>query len=151
MNTLYAAAGALVYSAALLLVGYHFGGQGTKLTVAKTELKQEAAEQKKDTKDQVTVAQEGKTYAAAKADDPALDPVRLPDVRVCYYAPLTRVQSAGAAGSGAHAPAEVRPGPPKDPDPGPNITPAVVHVGNVANAQVEGLQDYIAKVCQGKP
>lgn len=151
MNYLYAALGAIVLLAADFFAGYHFGTLAPKLAAAKTELKQEAAEQKKDTKDEATVAQEGKTYAAAKDDDPALDPVRLPDVRVCYYAALTRVQSAGATGSGAHAPAEVRPGPAQNPDPGPNITPSIVHVGNIANAQVEGLQDYIAKVCQVKP
>jgi len=139
-----AAAALVAYSA----FWYHMGGQGTRLKVASAEVKQEKAEGIKRTADQQIVAQEGKTYAAAKADD--LDPVRLPDVRVCYYAPLTRVPSTHTAGSGSDAPAAVRQGPAQDPDPGANITPSIVHVGNIANAQVAGLQDYINRVCQGR-
>lgn len=144
MNYLYAALGAIAYSVAVFFGGYHFGTLAPKLAEAKTELKQDAAEQKKDTTDQATVAQEAKTYEAAT--DPALAPVSAPHVSVCYYAPL--VQS-HATGSGVNAGPPVRAPDRPDPVPGPDIGRPLVQISHNADAQIAGLQDYIAKVCQG--
>lgn len=146
MNYVYGAAGGIVLLVLVFFGGYHFGALAPKLAAAKTELKEEAAAEVKDTKDQATVAQEAKTYEAAT--DPALDPVAAPRVSMCYYAPA--LPSANPAGSGAHASAPI-PEPATQPAvPGPDIGRPIVQIGHDADAQVAGLQDYISHVCQAK-
>lgn len=147
MNYLYAALGAIAYSVAVFFGGYHFGTLAPKLAAAKTEIKQEAAEQKKDTADRTTVEKEAKTYEAAT--DP-LQPIAAPTVRVCYYAPLPTVPSTHAAGSGVNAGPPVRAANPPDPVPGPDIGRPLVQIGHNADAQLAGLRDYIEHVCQAR-
>jgi hypothetical protein len=149
MNYVYGAAGAIVLLVAVFFGGYHFGKLAPQLAAAKTELKQEAAAQVTETKDNAIVAQEAKTYEAAT--DPALDPVAAPRVSMCYYAPLTPMLRSAPAGSGVNASAPVRAADPEPPVPGPDIGRPLVQTGHDANAQVAGLQDYITKVCQAKP
>lgn len=123
---------------------YHQGGLAPKLAEAKAEIKVDQQQDAKRVTDTKTVAQEAKAYDDAKAADP--DPAELPDVRVCYYKAAPNVPSRGPARPGPDAPPALRQGPTQDP--GPDIAPAIVHTGNVANAQVAGLQDYINRVCQ---
>jgi hypothetical protein len=148
MNYVYGAIGGILLLVADFFAGYHFGGLAPKLATANTVIKQEAAEQAKDTKDQATVAQEAKTYEAAT--DPALDPIAAPRVSMCYYAPSPTLPSTNTSGSGAHASAPVPAAAAPDPVPGPDIGRPIVQVGHDANAQVAGLQDYIERVCQAK-
>lgn len=145
MNYLYAALGAIAYSIALFMVGHHYGALAPELAQAKTEVKQEAAQDTKRAKDETTVAQEAKTYEAAT--DPALAPVTAPVVRLCKY---TIVSSPNPAGSGADAKLPVRAPDPQPSVPGPDIGRPLVQIGHNADAQVAGLQDYIARVCQAK-
>jgi hypothetical protein len=135
-------AGILLGLALAFGAGYHFGGLAPKLAAAKTELKQEAASQAKDAKDEAIIAREAKTYEAAT--DPLL-PIAAPVVRVCYYTP---VSSAKPPGSGTDAAAPVRAANPPDPVPGPDIGRPLVQIGHNADAQIAGLQDYIEHVCQ---
>lgn len=144
MNPLYAILGAIVLLIGDFAAGYYFRGQHDTAKVEKTELKEVAADQAKDKHDEPIIANEGKSLEAAKAADP--DPAKLPDVRVCYYKPIASVQNTAPAGIKPDATPAVRPGPPQSAD----ITPAIVHVGAVANAQVVALQDYINRVCLAK-
>lgn len=146
MNYLYAALGAIVLLAADFFAGYHFGTLAPKLAAAKTELKQEAAQEVKATKDQAIIAEEAKTYEAAT--DP-LKPIAAPHLSVCYYAPLARVPSALPAGSGVNAGSAVRAPDTPNPVPGPDIGRPLVQIGHNADAQLAGLRDYIEHVCQG--
>jgi hypothetical protein len=145
MNYVYGAAGAIVLLVAVFFGGYHFGKLAPQLAEAKTEIRQEAAEDVKVAKDQTTVAEEAKTYEAAT--DPALTPVIAPRLSVCYYAPL----QGHASGSGADAKPPVRAPDPPNPVPGPDIGRPLVQISHNADAQIAGLQDYISKVCQAKP
>ena len=146
MSYVYGAAGAIVLLVLTFLAGMHFGKLQPELAQAKTEIRSEAAADAKAINDQAIVAQEAKTYEAAT--DPALSPVRAPHVSVCYYAPL----QGHAAGSGVDAGPPVRAANPPDPVPGPDIGQPLVQIGHNADAQLEGLRDYIARVClSGKP
>jgi hypothetical protein len=127
---------------------YHLGGEGTRLKVANTEVRQATAEQRKETKDEATVAEEAKRFETAT--DPALTPVAAPLVRLCHFTPVATVSSANAAGSGTDASAPVRAAPAEDSVPGPDIGGPIVQVGHNADAQVAGLQHYIEHVCQAR-
>lgn len=129
------------------LAGWHFGRQGLELKDSKAEVKQAAAVQAKQTTDQKTVATEAKTYEAAT--DP-LAPLPAPIVRMCDYRAPTAVPSPHPAGPGAHAPAAVRTADPPVPAVVEWHTEPLVRDGHNADAQIAGLQDYIARVCQAK-
>jgi len=128
---------------AAFLAGWHFGRQGLELKDAKTEVKQEAAQDTKRRTDEGTVAQEAKTYEAAT--DP-LAPLAAPIVRMCDYS--TPVPTAHPAGSGAHEAPALRAADPPVPAVTLWHTEPLVRDGHNADAQVVGLQDYIAHVCQ---
>jgi hypothetical protein len=127
------------------LIAYHQGSLAPKLAAAKAGEKQQAGELAKDTKDAGIVNQEAKTYEHAQTD---LDPIPLPDVRVCYYKPApTPVPRGNPPATLAHGATAIRAEPRADLEPGPNISPAIAGEGHKADAQVAGLQDYINRVC----
>ncbi len=122
---------------------WHMGGESTRLKVATAQVHTEVQAQTKERHDQVTVAQEAKTYETA-----AIEPVAAPVARVCYYRTAPAVPSAHPAGSGADAPVEQRSPDPLPAVPGPDIGPPLVRSGHLTDAKVAGLQDYIEHVCQ---
>lgn len=138
--------GAAVLALSLFLAGYHFGGLAPKLACVQAQVKTEALAQAKRTKDTATVAEEAKTYDAAT--DP-VQPLPAPVVRVCRAPPApAAVPNAAASGFRAHEATPLPAAAPRDPLPGPDIGRPVVQAGRDADAQIAGLQDYIAKVCE---
>lgn len=141
MNVFYAAAVAVFLLIGSFGAGWHFGGQGVRLSNT-------TAEVKKDRTDAPIIAREGQDYAAAT--DP-LAPLAAPIVRLCYSAPVP------APGSPRPRPAESVPVPDTGRgDPGlPTYrkwdTRPLMQIARDADAQVAGLQDYIEKVCLAKP
>lgn len=138
------AAAVLAVVLAAFGAGWYFGRQGIELKDSKQIVKQEVAQDSKRRTDEGTVAQEAKTYEAAT--DP-LAPLPAPIVRMCDYS-TPAVPSPHPAGSGAHAPPALRAADPPVPAVVEWDTKPLVRDGHNADAQVAGLQDYIAKVCQ---
>lgn len=147
MNILYGVIAALALAIGAFFFGYHQGGLSCQLKDARTVVKETDQNLKSAAADAVTVNQEAKTYAAAP-----LDPIAAPVVRVCRYTPADRVPAAATAGSLADGSPSVRGTPAPDPhlSAGPDIGEPVVREGHIANAQVIGLQDYIARICLAK-
>jgi len=130
---------------------YHQGGLACTVKANTATVKTQSAELVQAHADAATIATEAKTYAQA-VDIPPVDP---PHVSVCYYrTPAAPLPRPAAAGPGAHAAPDVPGAAPAAPEPvpGPDIGPGLLELATQANAQVAGLQDYIAKVCRaGQP
>lgn len=120
----------------------HRGAAACRQANVVAEAKQVGHEEAKAASDATTINIEAKTYAQTLA---APDPVDSPHVSLCHYTPsVPGAAGTAAAGPGAHETAGSRSadqGPPKD------LGPPLVKVGIDSDAQVRGLQDYIAKVC----
>jgi hypothetical protein len=112
--------------------GWHFGGQSGKLADTRAVATQEAGVIKQAATDTTTINAEAKVYAAAQ-----VDPIAAPVVRVCLYTPAQPVSRTAAAGSIAHAAAELPAPGPQPAVPGPDIGGPLV-------------QDYIEHVCRVK-
>lgn len=131
------------------VLAYHQGSLAPELAAEKNVANQEGAQLQKDTADVGITQKEAKDYEHAVA---VPDPIPLPDVRVCYYKPAPTVSSSHPTAPRVDAGPAVRTEPAQDPQPGPNIAPAIATEGREANAQVNGLQDYIKRVCRaGEP
>ncbi len=133
---------------------YRQGGARQRLEVAQSTLKRESGQIATLQSDQKTVTQEAETYA--NATTAAIPDAAAPVVSVCYYrtAPAA-LPSAHPAGPLSHEAAPVPAARGGDPAvPVATVrrwdTKPVVQIGRDANAQVAGLQDYIAKVCQAR-
>lgn len=133
----------LVSLVAAFAVGYHFGGLGPKLKDASAAAKVERQEVTTLQSDAARINQEAKTFE--NAQDPALDPIPAPSVRLCHYTRAPSVDASPSAGPGAPAPVPLRAA-----DPGPDIGPGLRAIGRQADAQVAGLIDYIYHVCPVK-
>lgn len=129
----------------LLLIGgfalweRHKGAADCKQADIVAVQKQETHDAAKAAADTKTINTEAQTYAQTLAD-PA--PIDAPHVSLCHYTP-SAVPSASSPGSSPHEAS-----PSRIPDPSHiDIGPPLVKVGVDSDAQVRGLQDYIAKVC----
>jgi hypothetical protein len=145
VNPLYIAAAVVFALIASFGAGYHFGGLGCQLVSAKATITQDTKVQKQESADATRINQE-----AAAFEQAPLDPIAAPVVRVQYREASACVPRAPATGSGAHAAAPVSAPGPADPVSGPDIGRPLVLVGHTCDAQVAGLQDYIAHVCRVK-
>jgi hypothetical protein len=131
--------------AVLIMVGgfalyeQHKGATKCLQADAAAVAKQEAHNEVKAATDAQTINQEAKDYHATLA---APDPIDAPHVSVCHFTP-SAVPSAPTPGPRAHESPDSRSTDPPHPDVGPPL----VKVGIDSDAQVRGLQDYIARVC----
>jgi hypothetical protein len=132
----------LVAVLACFAAGYYLRDlQDTTHTQAAV-IKQTAANQKTEARDDGTIAIEEKAY-----DDAILQPVAAPVVRLCVASAAAVSQTtapagrphATAAGGAEHQPDFVQ---------GPDIGRPLVTAGRDADALIAGLQDYVAKVCR---
>jgi hypothetical protein len=122
----------------------HAGAQSCVLAQTKLALKQEAQNTADASAAAVQVQREVTDHAQAVAA-----PVRAPVVRVCPAAQPPHpggVLQTPAAAPGADAPAPVSDPAQSDPR-GRDIGTPIEKVGQAADAQIAGLEDYITNVC----
>ena len=146
MNPFYVAAGIVFALIASFGAGYHFGGLGSQVRDAKAIISQDAKVQKQESADAMRINQEAAAFERAP-----LDPIAAPVVRVQYREAPACVPRAPATGSGPHVPALLPAPSVVDSVSGPDIGRPLVLVGHTCDAQVAGLQDYIAHVCRVLP
>ena len=120
----------------------HRGAEQCRAADSAAVTKQEAHNAAQAADDVKTINIEAKTYAQTLA---APDPIDSPHVSLCHYSTSRAVPQAAAA---RPVPDAAAPSRAQDPvNTGTDVGPPLVKVGVDVDAQVRGLQDYIAKVC----
>jgi hypothetical protein len=139
--------GILIAVAVLVLFfgGFYVGRLQPQLVAAKATIQRDGQNVKQESRDVQRINAEAKAFQNAD-----LDPIAAPVVRVQYREASACVPRAAAAGSVADAATAVPAPGPVDSVSGPDIGRPLVLVGHTADAQVAGLQDYIAHVCRVK-